>query len=61
MLKDMKTPQTGCNAIEDLTEKTLPDGPLDAETLEAIEDVNLGRNLIGPFTSVDEMMKALDA
>ena len=32
-----------------------------AETLEAIEDVNLGRNLIGPFTSREELKKALDA
>lgn len=32
-----------------------------AETLEAIEDVNLGRNLFGPFNSVDEMMESLDA
>lgn len=32
-----------------------------AETLEAIEDVNLGRNLIGPFKSVDAFMESLDA
>lgn len=32
-----------------------------AETLEAIEDVNLGRNLVGPFTSVDDFMESLNA
>lgn len=32
-----------------------------AETLEAIEDVNLGRNLIGPFKSVEAFMESLDA
>lgn len=31
------------------------------ETLEAIEDVNLGRDLYGPFKSVDAFMESLDA
>jgi len=30
-----------------------------AELLEAIEDVRLRRNLIGPFDTVDDAMKAL--
>lgn len=32
-----------------------------AETLEAIEDVNLGRNLFGPYKSIDALWEALDA
>ena len=32
-----------------------------AETLQAIEDTQAGRNLIGPFDSVAEMMEALHA
>ncbi len=31
-----------------------------AETIAAIEDVKNGRNLIGPFDSVEEMMEALN-
>ena len=30
------------------------------ETLQAIEDVNNGKNLLGPFYSVDELMEALN-
>ncbi len=32
-----------------------------AETIAAIEDIKNGRNLIGPFDSVEEMMEALNA
>ena len=32
-----------------------------AETLAAIEDVRLGQNLLGPFSSVDALMEALNA
>ena len=32
-----------------------------AETLEAIEDVRTGRNLHGPFNSVEELMEDLNA
>ena len=32
-----------------------------AETVAAIEDVRLGRNLHGPFSSVDELMENLNA
>ena len=39
-------------AVEDLLE------PND-ETLQAIDDVNNRRNLIGPFNSAEEMMKAV--
>jgi DNA-damage-inducible protein J len=31
----------------------------DAETIEAMEDARLGRNLFGPYDSVDEMMESL--
>ena len=31
-----------------------------AELLEAMEDVRLGRNLYGPYKTVDEAMKALN-
>jgi DNA-damage-inducible protein J len=31
----------------------------DAETIEAMEDARLGRNLFGPYNSVDEMMESL--
>ena len=30
-----------------------------AETLEAMEDERLGRNMYGPYKTVDEAMKAL--
>lgn len=30
------------------------------ETLQVIEDVNHGKNLLGPFYSVDELMEALN-
>jgi DNA-damage-inducible protein J len=30
-----------------------------AELLEAMEDVRLGRNLIGPFSTVDEAMRSM--
>lgn len=32
-----------------------------AETLAAIRDVRDGKNLIGPFSNVEELMEALDA
>ena len=32
-----------------------------AETLAAIDDAELGRNLSGPYATVDELMEALDA
>ena len=32
-----------------------------AETLEAIEDVHEGRNLVGPFYTVEELLKYLNA
>ena len=32
---------------------------LDEETRQAIEDVMTGRNLLGPFDSVEEMMNAM--
>lgn len=32
-----------------------------AETVAAIDDVKHGRNLTGPFNSVEEMMEALNA
>jgi DNA-damage-inducible protein J len=32
-----------------------------AETLEAIDDVNNGRNLSGPYRSMQELREALDA
>lgn len=32
-----------------------------AETLQAMDDVNQGRNLIGPFHSVSEVMEELNA
>lgn len=32
-----------------------------AETIEAIDDVINGRNLMGPFNSVEEMMEVLNA
>jgi len=34
---------------------------LNAETLEAIEDVNLKRNLSGPYKSREALREALDA
>ena len=39
-------------AVEDLLEPN-------EETLQAIDDVNNRRNLIGPFNSAEEMMKAV--
>ena len=32
-----------------------------AETLEAIKDVHEGRNLVGPFYTVEELLKYLNA
>lgn len=32
-----------------------------AETLAAIDDAEHGRNLSGPYATVDELMEALDA
>ena len=31
------------------------------ETMEAMEDVRLGRNLSGPYKSMDELIEALNA
>lgn len=61
MLKDMKTPQDSCDIPENLADEVFLDEPLDAETLAAIEDVNLGRNLIGLFTGIEELWMALEA
>ena len=40
--------------------RTFEDIPND-ETLEALEDVRNGRNLIGPFDTVEDLLEALDA
>ena len=32
-----------------------------AETLEVLEDVRNGRNLVGPFYTVEELMESLNA
>lgn len=31
-----------------------------AETIQAMEDVRLGRNLVGPFDTVEELFESLD-
>lgn len=41
--------------------KRVPEREPNAETLEAMEDVRLGRNLHGPFPTVAEAMKAMMA
>ncbi len=35
--------------------------PLNKKTLEVLADAENGRNMLGPFDSVDELMEALDA
>ena len=51
LVPDDKLPLAIC-ALEEYLEPN-------EETLQAIEDVMTGRNLLGPFDSVEEMMEAM--
>ena len=44
-------------------EKEIPFEPFvpNAETIEAMEDVRAGRNMSGPYDSIEELMEALNA
>ena len=49
------------NTDEEIKETAFDETVPNAETLEAIEDVRNGRNLVGPFYTVEELMKYLNA
>ena len=46
---------------EGINEATFGGDMPNAETLEAIKDVHEGRNLVGPFYTVEELMESLNA